>query len=126
MVDLHFYDVRGSLPKKGGLSYRKNFDKHVVAVSIVRAIELVMKAHPDATIYSVQHRGKINIAQEMPSDVNLLGTYYCASPKCLEHSGDGTLRRPEVERNEHGIWVCPNCHHYYGVTAFPTSMIMGA
>lgn len=119
MVDLHFYDVRGSLPKKGGLSYRKNCDEHVVAESAVMAIKLVMKAHPDATIHSVQHRGKIDLAQEIPSDANLTGTYYCDDPNCIDHGGDGTTVRPKLEKYANDIWYCPNCIHSYGRGPFP-------
>lgn len=126
MIDLHFYDVRGSLPKQGALSYRKNCDEHVVAESAVMAIELVMKAHPDATIHSVQHRGKIDLAQEIPSDANLTGTYYCDDPNCIDHSDDGTTIRPKLEKHENDLWYCPNCIHYYGRGPLPLYKQRGA
>lgn len=112
MVDLHFYDIRGSLPPEGKPAYRKNCDKHVVAESALMAIELVMKLHPGAIIHSVQDRGKIDIAQEMPSDANVTEPYYCNSLKCLDHSGDGTTVRPKLEKDQSGLWYCPICRNF--------------
>lgn len=120
MIDLHFYDVRGSLPKEGALQYRKNCDKHVAAESAVMAIELVMKLHPGATIHSVQHRGKIDLAQEIPSDANLTGTYYyCDDPSCVGRISDGITVRSKLVKYANDIWYCPNCIHSYGRGPFP-------
>ncbi len=112
MVDLHFYDIRGSLPPEGKAAYRKNCDKHVVAESALVAIELVMKLHPGARIDSVQHRGKIDIAQKIPSDANLTEPYYCDDPDCIDHSGDGTTVRPKLEKDQSGLWYCPSCRQF--------------
>lgn len=117
MVDLHFYDVIGTFPPEsdlpeGGQVYLSNCDKHVVAESASMAIELVMKKHPGGIIHSVQHRGKIDIAQEIPSDANLTEPYYCTSPNCIDHSGDGTTVRPKLEKDQSGLWYCPICRNF--------------
>lgn len=125
MIGLHFYDISGFLSKEGTDPWQEPCNKHVVAESVAIAVGLVMKAHPDLEIDSIENRGKIDIAQEMSSDANSTETYYCDDPNCIDHSDDGTTVRPKLERNEHGIWFCPSCIHFYGIGAFPVLGIKG-
>lgn len=58
------WEVRGSLPPEGNRTYHKQQTCHVLALSAARAIELVEKKYAGITIWSVVHRGEIDVIED--------------------------------------------------------------
>jgi hypothetical protein len=60
----HHYEVTGSLPPKPERQWRTNRIAHVVAPNAKRAIELVEALHPGIEVFTVLHRGHIDIIED--------------------------------------------------------------
>ena len=62
---MRHFEVQSTIVEEGK-KWRTNICSHVVADSVIRAIELVMEKHKekDVVVWGVQHRGNIDIIQD--------------------------------------------------------------
>ena len=60
-MNRHWF-VQGSMPPEPGKPHwRKNIEAHVVTDSAAKAIALVVEKYPDIDVWTVTHRGAIEI-----------------------------------------------------------------
>lgn len=61
---MRHYEIQGSLPSPEGKQWRTNVICHVVADDASMAMNLALQRHPDIDIWSLQHKGKVDIIQQ--------------------------------------------------------------
>lgn len=63
----NIWDVKFTVPKPRKLHdgrevlWNDNFQLGVLAETLERALFMIRAAHPDATIYNINHRGKVDL-----------------------------------------------------------------
>lgn len=61
--NMKHFEILGS-EKAEGEQWRTNLVCHVVAVTAQKAMQLALEKHPDMVIWSLNHKGRVDIIQE--------------------------------------------------------------
>ncbi len=100
------FEIMGSL-KEEGKNWRTNLTCHVVAESAQKAIQLAIGKHPAMEIWSLQHKGPVDLIEQVPSsetDYDAEGKRWMtpeeAETKCI-CGGDKTAPLSAVAIDQH-------------------------
>lgn len=62
-MKFHHYEIQGSKMRPGD-KYKTNITIHIVTTDITRAIKLAQDKHEELEIWSIEHRGNIDVIDD--------------------------------------------------------------